>query len=164
MITDYSSIGTEFIFLNKPVLYSVEDINEYSDTRGIVFSNFDFWTIGPQCKDIKTLIKETSKLLNDKTYYADERKKARELWFGNLTDGGCDSICNFLFTKDGKISNNVKYYKDPEIELEKQLKDKDNIINEKNLIIQNQNIELNRIYNSKGWRLLEKLRKLKNRK
>lgn len=27
MITDYSSLGTEFLFLNKPVIYLTEDLN-----------------------------------------------------------------------------------------------------------------------------------------
>ena len=155
LITDYSSLGTEFIFLEKPVLYTIDDIDEYNDERGIVFSNFDFWAIGPQCKNIESLILETGKLLKNKKYYAEERKNAKELYFGNLQDGGCKQICDFLF--DGnKISSRVKHYKDIEDTLNEKIEYKD-------LVIKEQREQIDNIVNSKGWKFLEKLRNIKRK-
>lgn len=33
MITDYSSIGTEFLFFNRPILYAIDDFDEYNKNR-----------------------------------------------------------------------------------------------------------------------------------
>ena len=114
MISDYSSIVTEFVFLKKPVLYTVEDFNEYKENRGIIFSNLDFWTVGPKATNIGSLIFEIKKLLTDKNYYKKERDYIYNLWYKDVKDGGCKEICKFLF--DGnKVSKNVTYYKYNEI-------------------------------------------------
>lgn len=161
MITDYSSIGTEFIFLNRPVLYALGDFEEYNENRGIFFSNIDFWTAGPIAVNIKQLMNESYKLLTDKNYYKKERDEKYKLWFGNLKNGGCDNIYNFLFDENNNIRKEIVYYKNPEIELTKAL---NNSNAEKKLIeeeLKERKNELNLVYNSKGWRFLEHLRSIK---
>ncbi len=155
LITDYSSLGTEFMFLERPILYTIGDIDEYCDERGIIFSNFDFWASGPQCRDIDTLISECDKLLKDDNYYLEARQKAKKMYFSNLQDGGCDRICDFLF--DGnKISNKVKHYKNVEEQMNKEIIYKD-------LVIKEQKEKIDMIVNSKGWKILEKMRKMKRK-
>ena len=43
LITDYSSLGLEFSFINKPVIYISTDIQEYQQNRGIILDDYDFW-------------------------------------------------------------------------------------------------------------------------
>lgn len=163
LITDYSSIGTEFIFLDKPVLFSVGDIHEYQKNRGIFFGDFDFWSPGPICKDIFKLIDEIEKLLTDNDYYKEERKKYKKLWFADTKDGGCDKICDFLFD-EFKISSNVKKYKSEKLSLKLENKKCKEIIAEQITTIKKlteSDIRLKEIENSKGWKLLEKLRKIR---
>ena len=118
MITDYSSIGTEFVYFDKPILYVVGDYNEYKENRGIYFDNLDFWTPGPKCMNISSLKIEIKKLLNDKEYFKDLRDKCRELWYGNTKDGGCDKICNLLFNSDGQLLDTIERHESELIKLE----------------------------------------------
>ena len=163
MITDYSSIGTEFLFLKRPVLYALGDFEEYNKNRGIWFSNMDFWTAGPKAVNIEELIKESHKLLTDNEYYKKEREEKYDLWFSDLKDGGCDRIYNFIFDSNNNIREDIKYYKDPEIELTKKLTmlEEEKAKNDKDLEERKRELEL--VYNSKGWRFLENMRKMKGK-
>lgn len=209
MITDYSSLGIEFSFLDKPIIYLVNDIKEYMINRGITFNNLNFWMPGYKVKDIDKLIFSIEKSLSANNPFKNELKEKKRLWFGKLKNGGCENICNFFFN-NGKINSKVKYYIDYEETLENKNEELHNRISEQNILIKdkinyikkldteieekvklikknqqeikqkNEKImflenetknkkyeiellqqELNSIINSKGWRLLEKLRKLK---
>lgn len=160
LITDYSSIGVEWLFLDKPILYSVGDVEIYRKNRGIVFDDIKFWCAGPMVYSLNELTKETRKLLEDSTYYKSERKEKKELFLGNHKDGGCKEICDLIF--DGnKIRSDF-----PRRVSELNSLRKENIkLKEENRNLKNYNAELkdsiNKIVNSKGWKMLEKLRKIK---
>lgn len=160
MITDYSSLGIEFIMLDKPVIYLTRDIEEYSKNRGITFKDMDFWMPGYKVCNLSDLKKSINNCLEENYKFNNEMKEKKKLWFSNLNDGGCNNICNFLF-KDDKLSENVKYYVDREEELEYEVKDNEYKINNLNIEIENLNRELNKVFNSKGWKFLERVRKIK---
>ena len=169
LITDYSSIGVEFLFLNKPVLYSIGDLDDYQKNRGVVFGNIDFWCPGPKCTSFKDLKVEMKKLLNDNTYYERERNEKRELWIGSLEDGGCDKICDFIFDRNTirqdfvrRVStfNSMKKQLDNKTKEINELKNKNQYLEDYNKIL---NDTLNLIYNSKSWKLIQKFRKMLKR-
>lgn len=156
LITDYSSIGVEFLFFNRPILYAINDIGEYEENRGLLFENNDFWLIGPKVRKIEDFFFETDKLLNDPNYYSVERTNARKLLFQNIKDGGCDKICNYFFNEDGSLKSNIKQYHSVEIAQKKEIE---------KLSLYNKELkkELSNIVNSKAWKLAEKLRKFKHK-
>ena len=173
MITDYSSIGTEFIFLDKPVLFAIGDYDEYSQNRGIYFDNLDFWTPGPKCNNIYNLKKEIKEILSDDNYYKDERIKYKKLWFGDTKDGGCDKICNLLFDKSGSLLDNVKKRKKLTNNIEEENIKMQQIILNKNAIIKNQNKrikyleekeqELAAIKYSRSYKIIQKIVKIRKK-
>ncbi len=169
MITDYSSLGTEFVFLNKPVIYINKDIEEYKKNRGIIFSDIDFWMSGYKVNNIFNLLKAIDDSFNPKCEYISKLTDMKKLWFGNLKDGGCKNICDFIF-KNNQISSSVKYYKDiedilnEEIEEQKEkLREKDSIIDARNARIRELDEFISNIINSKGWQTLERLRNIKKK-
>jgi len=167
LITDYSSVGVEYTFLNKPIIYLVHDIDSYSDNRGIIFDNYSFWMPGLKVKDYNQLINSINESFTSDLVNTVEYQEKRSLWFGNLTDGGCKNICDFLFDKS-ELSKRVVLYEDYEESLENDLKDLEKTCNEKvrNLESENESLkeELNIIVNSKGWKILEKMRKIIRRR
>ncbi|MGN1268879.1 MAG: CDP-glycerol glycerophosphotransferase family protein [Candidatus Aphodocola sp.] len=163
LITDYSSIGTEFIFLDKPVLFNVSDIEEYTKNRGLLFGSDNFWFPGPTFKTMEDLIKESEKLLSNSSYFKKERAEKKKLWFGTLNSGGCEQICNFLF-ENFNISTNVKKYKSELLELRNRSNSQAEIIKDQVETIKKlteSDIRLKEIENSKSWKMLEKIRKLR---
>lgn len=163
MITDYSSLGIEFIFLEKPVIYLVKDIEEYRIRRGITFNNSDFWMPGYRVKNISELLDSIDNSFKKNYKYKNDMLEKKKLWFGNLNDGGCNRICNFIFDEEGKINKSVQYYVDYEEELENKILSLENTIDMKDYIINEKDKELNIIKSSRGWKILEKLRKIKRK-
>ncbi len=177
LITDYSSLGTEFMFLNRPVIYLSTDENKYKKDRGILLGEYDFWSDKVTCdnfEDLIKLIKTTKSLLED---------SKRKLFFGNLKNGGCDKICDFFF-ENNALSKNAsrhisKLYEEQEknrclenknVDLENQIKEKQKEIKELNtrktkleVSLYDSNEELKLIKNSRSWKVLEKLRRIKRK-
>lgn len=145
MISDYSSLGLLFLVLDKPVLYFSSDASEFSVSRGILFNDFDFWTNNDTIDTIDEFKEKVSRELN--TSNIESVRKRRKLFFGDLKDGGCTNIVDYFFDKDGNLKSNIKYTYDENYALKQE-----------NLKLKE---ELGNIYNSKGYKFLEKIRKLK---
>ena len=151
-------MGLEFSFINKPVIYISTDIEEYQQNRGIILDDYDFWA-KDKCSTYKEFIKliEISNSQNQNNNYINNK-----IHYNDLKDGGCKEICDFLF--DGNfISNKVIRHKSELISTKQQLEEINQSIEEqKNLInyLQSEKERLNLIENSKGWKLLEQLRKI----
>lgn len=169
MITDYSSIGIEFLYLNRPILYAVKNYEEYSMNRGLVFDNLNFWTAGPKVSTIDDLLFEISELLTNEEYFCKERKFFYDLWFSEVPINNCERICEFLF-KNGKIASNVRRYFDPEIILENKIEKLttnyesiESLLKQTEKELSDKNSELSKIYLSKRYRFISKLINLKNK-
>lgn len=145
MISDYSSLGLLFLMLDKPILYFSSDASEFSVSRGILFNDFDFWTNNDTIDTIDEFKEKVSRELN--TSDIESVRKRRKLFFGDLKDGGCSNIVDYFFDKDGNLNSNIKY-----------TYDENYVLKQENLKLKE---ELGNIYNSKGYKFLEKIRKLK---
>lgn len=155
MITDYSSVGLELAFLDKPILYLDTDLEEYTENRGIIFDDYDFWTNGNMISSYKELIESI-----DLKIKKSEVLKNKEKIFGNLKNGGCEDICNFLFNNNYQIKSGVVRHESNFSEMMQKIEEKDEKIMQLKLKLKENNFRLSQIENSKGWKLLEKLRKI----
>lgn len=176
LISDYSSLIVEYTFLNKPVICLNASLKRYSQSRGIVFENYDFWTTGLVARTLNDFLEcievAFTMDIKENRYYQDKRN----LWIGNMKNGGCKKICDYIF-EDNQISSNVKIHKDLEEELKNKISSLTNeittlkeCVNEQKTTILKQNDvmfkqeqTINNMVNSRGWKLLEKIRKIKNR-
>lgn len=166
MITDFSSVGPEFLFLDRPVLYNMCDIDEYIENRGILFGNKDFWLAGPSFNTLEELINESYKLLTDDAYFKDVRQNKKDMWIGNLKDGGCKNICEYFFDNTGRLKDYIvrrKTYIEEKQQLVKTINNQKSELETKNNEINELKQEIEKVYNSKGWKLLENLRKIKRK-
>lgn len=161
MITDYSSVGTEFSFLDRPSIYLTTDIEEYTENRGIVLENYDFWTGGVTTNSYKDLINKINDLIGKKYIH-----QYKNMFFGDLKDGGCDKICDFIF--EGYLINpKIKRYKSDILVLKDEYKKQKEIIKEQIGTIKKlteSDIRLKQIENSRSWKFLEKIRKIIRKK
>ena len=167
MITDYSSLGVEYLFFNKPVIYINTDAEEYSQNRGIIFGNSDFWMVGDKVHQIDGLLSSIDSALQSDYKPSEEYLQKKQLWFGDLKDGGCENICNYFFNgyklnKDlVRHVDYIKLYKDRVDEVSKILDEKNEVIADRENRIKELDIFISNIINSKGWKFLEKIRGVK---
>ncbi|MFB5759856.1 CDP-glycerol glycerophosphotransferase family protein [Paenibacillus medicaginis] len=81
LITDYSTVYNDFLFMNKPIIFVNTDIDKYREERGLVLEPYDFWTAGPKVSRQQELHEELEKYTLDKDYYRSEREKLLPVFF-----------------------------------------------------------------------------------
>ena len=105
LITDFSSLGLHYLFLNKPIIYLDNEVDNFNNSRGVLFGDFSFWT-GKQTvdnfKDLKTMINRCI----DKPLQ-EELIERKNIFFKDVNDKCCQNICDYLFEKD-RLSTNIK--------------------------------------------------------
>ena len=74
LITDYSSIYFDYLLLDRPIIFTPLDLEEYEKDRGFLVEPYDFWAPGPKCYNLEQLTEEITKCLNDDNYYKKERE------------------------------------------------------------------------------------------
>nr|WP_277422766.1 CDP-glycerol glycerophosphotransferase family protein [Paenibacillus sp. PAMC 26794] len=73
LITDYSSVYIDYLLLNRPVIFTPVDLEEYRENRGFLFEPYDFWTPGPKVHTQSELQDAIKRYVCDENYYAKER-------------------------------------------------------------------------------------------
>lgn len=48
LISDYSSVAVEYLLLDRPIAFTLDDANEYENSRGFVFDNIRDWLPGKE--------------------------------------------------------------------------------------------------------------------
>lgn len=81
LITDYSSIYGDFVFMNKPCIFVNADIDKYREERGISLEPYDFWTAGPKVQTQNKLELEIGKYLNENDDYKQKREELRDVFY-----------------------------------------------------------------------------------
>lgn len=99
LLTDYSSIYGDFLFMNKPTVFINTDIDKFSQNRGLALEPYDFWTAGPKVQNEQQLFKEIYKSLEDKEYYLEKRSELRTVYHKYLDGKACERIWNYLDTQ-----------------------------------------------------------------
>ncbi len=51
LITDYSSVFYDFMLMDRPIAFTVDDFEEYKDHRGFAVKDPDYYRTGPKLKD-----------------------------------------------------------------------------------------------------------------
>ena len=74
LITDYSSVYFDYLLLDRPIIFTPLDLEEYRENRGFLLEPYEFWTPGPKCYTFEQLTKEIKKVLKDDSYYKKERE------------------------------------------------------------------------------------------
>lgn len=64
LISDYSSAAVDFMLLDRPIAFTLEDVGEYANSRGFVFDNIEQWLPGMEIytfEDFYTFLHEVAK-------------------------------------------------------------------------------------------------------
>lgn len=74
LITDYSSVYFDYLLLDRPIIFTPLDIEEYRRNMGFLLEPYDFWAPGPKCLTYDDLINSIGMYLRDSNYYKKERE------------------------------------------------------------------------------------------
>lgn len=79
MITDYSSIFYDYLLLNRPIAFTEDDLEDYSDTRGYSVDDPSGYKPGFRIKNKEDLLTFAKNVLNGNDGYIAERARILDL-------------------------------------------------------------------------------------
>lgn len=98
LITDYSSIAIDYLLLDKPIGFTLDDFDKYKETRGFVFENPLDYMPGYHIYNFSDLIKYIKSVSEKQDLYKEDRKKVI-----NEVHNKCDNYCERIYKFVRKI-------------------------------------------------------------
>ncbi|WP_392486350.1 CDP-glycerol glycerophosphotransferase family protein [Haloimpatiens sp. FM7315] len=81
LITDYSTVYNDFLYMDKPAIFVTADIDQYRKNRGLSLEPYDFWTAGPKVQTQLELEKKIKECFLNSNFYDKERKNLSKAFF-----------------------------------------------------------------------------------
>ena len=89
LISDYSSIAFDYLLIDRPVAYVMDDVEDYK--LGLV-SDYESLTPGPKLKTLDDFFEFLKQIARGKDEFAAERSKVRDYVHSNPRGGYCERI------------------------------------------------------------------------
>ena len=75
MISDYSSAAVDFLVLDRPLAFTLDDVEEYANSRGFVFDNIKEWLPGKEIFQIEDFCDFILEIANNQDLSREKRQK-----------------------------------------------------------------------------------------
>ena len=99
MVTDYSSIYTDYLLLDRPVVFFPYDQADYSKRLREFQFDYDQMTPGPKCLDQASLEAALLDAIQGRDAWGAERAAARDRAFAHVDAGACGRVTERLRQK-----------------------------------------------------------------
>ncbi len=86
LLSDYSSVIIDYLIMNKPVVMTLSDMEEYRTSRGLLFDDMERYLPGPIISDMNSLLDYLEHADETDEKWRDKRKELQEL-FHKYPDG-----------------------------------------------------------------------------
>lgn len=96
LISDYSSATVDYLLLDRPMAFTLDDVKEYEDSRGFVFDNIREWLPGTEIysfEDFCTFLVSVSK---EQDITAEKRRNLKKKMHKFSDDQSCRRILEAL--------------------------------------------------------------------
>jgi CDP-glycerol glycerophosphotransferase (TagB/SpsB family) len=74
LITDISSVYIDYLLVNRPIIFSFPDIDEYAKSRTVLLQPLSDWLAGPVVADVSGLFAEMEKVASGTDEHAERRQ------------------------------------------------------------------------------------------
>lgn len=99
MVSDYSSIATDFLITKRPVIYLFSDIAKYDSDRGFSFEPIQSVCCGDVVYDDNQLLESLDKALNDPIGYVSPYLEKLHMWHKHLDSNSTIRAYELLCSK-----------------------------------------------------------------
>lgn len=92
LISDYSSVAVDYLSLDRPIAFTLDDVEEYQSSRGFVFENIRDWLPGVELFAFDDFTSFVREIANDVDSSCDKRHKIGSgmNWFHD--DKNCERV------------------------------------------------------------------------
>lgn len=87
LITDYSSCYTDYLLLDRPVLYYCYDYDEYITSDREMYFEYEDVTPGPKCRTFDDLLESMQMFMEGKDEYKEERERVLNIFYSKENQG-----------------------------------------------------------------------------
>ena len=96
LLTDYSSVYFDYLILNRPIGFIIDDFEEYKNNRGFIFKKPDDWMPGEKIKTFEDLENFILDVKNGIDEYREIRKEVNKKVNKFKDDKSSERLINFL--------------------------------------------------------------------
>lgn len=97
LITDYSSTYIDYLLLNRPIAFVINNIEEYSNSRGFIFENPLDYMPGKKIQDTQDLYDFINEISKDIDEFEEKRQRLNDI-FNNydVVDSNTKRLLDFM--------------------------------------------------------------------
>ena len=88
LITDYSSVYFDYMLLNRPIGFAVEDMEKYKNKRGFIFDNPKEYMPGPEIRNLSDIEEFIENIVSGNDLYKEARESVNDK-INYYKDGNC---------------------------------------------------------------------------
>lgn len=103
LITDYSSVYYDYLLTEKPIGLTIDDIEEYEESRGFIFDKPLEIFKGFYIKNIDDFIKFLDSIIKNIDFYKDDRKEIKNLTNFYKDNNSTKRVVEFIMSKIEEI-------------------------------------------------------------
>lgn len=93
LMTDYSGVYFDYLLLDRPVIFTPFDLDDYLAFDRAMYDDYENFTIaGPKCKNWNEVMEECERILNGNDRYADQRKFAQKKYNSFVDEKSCSRV------------------------------------------------------------------------
>lgn len=92
LITDYSSVYFDYLLLNRPIIFSPFDIENYRAADREFYEDYDHATPGPKCRNWDEVISTLDDILRGNDTYREARIEKLQIYNSFLDTKNCERI------------------------------------------------------------------------
>ena len=96
LISDYSSAAIDYLLMDRPVGFTLDDVEEYEKSRGFVFEPVREWLPGSEIYSYEDFVKFAGEVIDGKDSTKEKRRKLTEKLHRFYDDGSCRRVTEAL--------------------------------------------------------------------
>ena len=96
LITDYSSIFADYLLMDKPMIFTLNDLKKYENYRGLWPENYIDYLTGYHTYSMKELIDSIKDISEGKDIYSSERKAMITQFHSHVEGGASQRILEYF--------------------------------------------------------------------
>lgn len=104
LISDYSSVYFDYLLLDRPILFTDQDIDDYAANRGIMLEPLDLWRPGAVVHTLNDLLSEIKEAIDGKDLYQEARARTRSLVHHYADGHSTQRLLDFITEDWGKAN------------------------------------------------------------
>lgn len=99
ILTDYSSVGNDYLLLDRPIGYVISDVEEYESSRGFYFENYEDYLPGEKIFTKEDFYHYLEDFHKGKDSYQKQRKQVRDFYWKYSDNKNCERILEYFNIK-----------------------------------------------------------------